>query len=240
MMLDLLLSSTSLRVIPMLPGCPWSGLKPPTIQFCEANLCSWIATPANTWSNLPYILIGFWLLRKGLIDKNYVSKIIGTVSIIVGMSSFAYHASFTFVGQFFDLSSLFFLAAILLVFNLRRLNTISLNNQFNVFLIISITSMIILLIFNKTGKALFAVELISALLIELHISRKQNNGIVYKDLLIALSIFIMAFVIWILDVTKIVCDPNNHFIQGHAIWHIMTSLCFPLLYRFYKQFEFNK
>jgi hypothetical protein len=38
------------------------------------------------------------------------------------------------------------------------------------------------------------------------------------------------------DVTGAFCDPNDHFVQGHAIWHVLgaTSLVFAAF--FYRQF----
>lgn len=227
-----------LMITPIPHGCPWSEFRRPTIQFCEANLCSWITAPANTWSNLPYIFFGIWLVYRGFRSQELIAKIIGSVAIIVGICSFGYHASFTFIGQFFDLSSLFFLAAMMLVFNLRRLGVVQKKAQVPLFLAVGAMSMIILAILNKAGQTLFGLELAIALGIDWKISRKFS-GIEYRDLLTALAIFISGFVIWVLDVTKVACDPNNHFVQGHAIWHLMTSFCFPLLYRFYRQFEEN-
>ena len=53
----------------------------------------------------------------------------------------------------------------------------------------------------------------------------------------ALGTFLLAFGIWILDVKEIVCDAKNHFLQGHAVWHVLNAFCFYFLYRFYRQFQ---
>ena len=42
------------------PNCPWHSsadlLGAPNIKWCEATLCGWISEPANTWSNLLYLV----------------------------------------------------------------------------------------------------------------------------------------------------------------------------------------
>lgn len=29
--------------------------------------------------------------------------------------------------------------------------------------------------------------------------------------------------------------PTYHFLQGHAVWHVLNAFCFYFLYRFYLQ-----
>ena len=43
--------------------CPWDGLPPGTVSFCEARLCAWVAEPANAWSSLAYVLMALYMLR---------------------------------------------------------------------------------------------------------------------------------------------------------------------------------
>ena len=53
---------------PLPPGCPWSGWAPPNVQWCEENLCALVTAPANTWSNLAYIVVGLvmWAAARRL------------------------------------------------------------------------------------------------------------------------------------------------------------------------------
>jgi hypothetical protein len=37
-----------------------------------------------------------------------------------------------------------------------------------------------------------------------------------------------------LDVTRVACDPTNHWLQGHALWHVLTALALLAFYRFYE------
>ncbi|MBN1413390.1 MAG: hypothetical protein JW969_21285, partial [Spirochaetales bacterium] len=59
----------------------------------------------------------------------------------------------------------------------------------------------------------------------------------YKYMGMAIMLFIISFVFWILDGFGLIFSPDNHFIQGHGLWHIINSFCFLFLYLFYKQFK---
>jgi dihydroceramidase len=42
----------------------------------------------------------------------------------------------------------------------------------------------------------------------------------------------VAYVIWILDNTRLVCFENS-LLQGHAIWHILGAVSVFFLHRYY-------
>ena len=94
---------------PLPPDCPWGGWTPPDLQHCEANLCGWITTPANTWSNLAYVAVGVWIWRRAAKRDLLAAGGLGPVSIAVGVTSFAFHASYTFAGQVLDYGGMFLL-----------------------------------------------------------------------------------------------------------------------------------
>ena len=41
-----------------------------------------------------------------------------------------------------------------------------------------------------------------------------------------------AFAIWVVDISKLLCNPESIF-QGHALWHILSTLSIYVLYRYY-------
>ena len=202
--------------IELLPlNCPWSNFLPPTMQFCERNLCSYITTPANTWSNIAYIIIGSYLFFK---------KKGNTPTYLV----------------------LFPIAAILtgIVLNWHRLNGINDKKIFYIFIVLIFFSMSLLLIFKSIGVFIFGLHLVTAIFLEFKIFRREKSlrsahqsfsFVYYRNFLLAISCFIIAFLIWILDFKRIICDPENHILQGHAIWHILTAFCYLFLYRFYDE-----
>jgi len=224
-------------------NCPWSDFLPPTIQFCEKNLCSFITTPSNTFSNLAYIIIGVYLLLQKKDDSNLDRlKLIPISAILTGVMSFLYHASFTLFFQFFDLSAMYLFSALLIVLNWKRFTGGSERNLLFSFIGLVFSSMVVLFIFKKIGIYIFALHLLIAISLEVKIFVKKKTQEYkidisffpyYKNFLVSIILFVVAFGIWILDYKRIVCDPDNHILQGHAIWHILTSLCYLFLYKFY-------
>ena len=98
------------EVVPVEPGCPWESWARPNIKWCEDNLCAWVTTPANTWSNVAYVVVGVAMLWESYRCGQHKSKRprertvshLGLASIVVGVTSFLFHMSYTAVFQFAD------------------------------------------------------------------------------------------------------------------------------------------
>ena len=45
----------------------------------------------------------------------------------------------------------------------------------------------------------------------------------------------------ILDAQRVswICDPTNHWFQGHALWHVLSAIGLTLSYKHYEQFKFS-
>ena len=219
------------------PQCPWSGFAPATMHYCEDNLCAWITAPANTWSNLGFVFVGMYLCWAARREANRGLRLIGPIAIAVGLTSFAYHASFSFIGQVFDLGSMYCFSALLIVMNLRRLGAIGDSKMVPLFLALVLGTVAALVTFKVIGIPLFAAHLIAALELERRAHAKATFRVSYRPFLAALGIFALAFGFWNLDYRRIWCDPSSHVVQGHAIWHVLNSLVFVCVYRFYAQFS---
>jgi hypothetical protein len=217
--------------------CSWNGMEMATMHFCEELRCgTWLVQPANAISNISFVFVGIYLLSL-IKNKKSIYLLFPISAILVGITSFLYHASWTFFFQVFDVSSMFMLSCLLLSFNLWRLKIIqekSLPMTYAALVVASALSMII--IKGKWGEILFAIEVIVLLFSEIYLSRKIK-GTHYANFLKALGTFVLAFTIWTLDVKEIVCVKDNHILQGHALWHILNSICFIFLYKFYAQFK---
>jgi hypothetical protein len=48
---------------------------------------------------------------------------------------------------------------------------------------------------------------------------------------------LIAFSIWVLDITNKLCSPTSVF-QGHALWHILNTASIALAYLYYRSEEF--
>ena len=213
-------------------GCPWSGFSPDTLHFCEQRLCAWIVSPAETWTNILYIVIGFVLLRK--------FRAFGLSAIAVGICSFIYHASHVHWTETLDLASMNFLGALLITLNIRRLfATLSSFVTGLIYSSVLLLSWVGLLLFDGTDRlAVFGALLTTTVLLELVIlvkSDKRPFSPDYRWFWAAFGILGVSFFIWNLDFHKISCDPENHWISGHGIWHLMNSFCFYCLAMFYRE-----
>ena len=52
---------------------------------------------------------------------------------------------------------------------------------------------------------------------------------------VALTLMAGAGAASLADLTRTWCDPTNHWIQGHALWHVLSAAALYSLFRFYQQ-----
>ncbi len=231
-------------VIPLENSCPWSHMEVATIKYCENNLCSWITTPANTWTNLSYIIIGVFLCVQFLKAKKNLDLFFGLVVLAVGISSFLYHASFSFVFQIFDYMGMYLFSSMLLVLNAKRLGWLKDKALVPVYLLLTIVSCIPFIISKGSlGRGVFGFHILLVIITEClatKIQKEKGASVQHRSFFLTLVFFFVAYGFWILDSSGIWCDPNNHYVQGHAIWHVVNSLCFLSSLKFYRQFEIEK
>jgi len=223
-------------------SCPYEQFSKPLGRFCEENLCAYITQPANSWSNLVYLIVGIIIAIDSKNLKDKFIKLLSPIAILIGLSSFIYHASWTLFGEFLDLGSMLFLTSYLISFNLFRLNPNRFSKRISSMLILLIVGLAILLLTGLTGgydwgKVIFGIEVIIALGIEYLILRKGDR-VNRKNLLFAVAILLIAWFIWFLDRKLIWCDANySHLLNGHLVWHVLTSIALFFVYLFYKQFD---
>lgn len=218
-----------MNILAFLANCPWDGFSPPTIKYCEDNLCSWITQPSNTWSNLIYYAAGI-LLYSQIRKRNQIGSQLSFLYInafLIGTASFLYHASFTFLMQFFDLSSMYMFSITLLSLNFYRLGLVRKKDILNIFILLLSLCMGLLYIFKPYGIPIFAVTAALTIGSEVIIYRNSYKKADYSKYKIGLILILSAFFFWALDFRKIwICDPDNHLFQGHAVWHILSGAAY--------------
>lgn len=216
-------------------SCPWDGFTPGTVSFCEERLCGWVAEPANAWSNLAFLFVGLYLLRLAQRDRRAPLYLCGATSILVGIGSFLFHMSGTFIGEFFDLSAMFLIGSLMVTMEARRFVPMSMVRLTMLYLAISVGSMLAVLAFRTVGIALFGVQV--ALIYVSNIYWKARKAkVIHRHAFRLGTAFALAFGIWLLDLGKVVCAPNNHVFTGHSAWHILTALCLYFFYKHQEQF----
>lgn len=231
-------------VNPHPPGCYWydaaEKFGAPNLKWCEETLCHVISEPANTWSNMAYIIIGIIMFIK---CKNLKSKSIRYTPyamIIMGLGSYYYHMSNFYISQVFDFIGMFIFVHWLIGLNLIRAKVFNLKKMTLAYIgfILLNTLVMHILYLNTTNFQFLIVIAVILILGTEYLARK--NGSIPKDtkfLKFALIGIVIAESFSLMDLTRVMCNPENHVIQGHAIWHVTSSIALYFGFIFFSQFD---
>ncbi len=209
-------------------------------DFCEALRADLINQPANTWSNLGFVLAGLaigWRARGHHELMGSTVTLFACVVVLLGPASAAMHATGTQIGKHLDLTSMFLLASFTCAYALKRLLGLSEFKFVALFIAALIGSELIYLTVGEVpvllhaGNAAFAVLLLVTLISEVAIWRRTKNLPAAKAGAAAVGALALAFAVWLLD-QGIWCDPNS-LLQAHAIWHLLCAASAFLLFDYY-------
>lgn len=213
--------------------CPWESFAPGTVAFCEERLCAWVVEPSNTASSLAYVAVGVALGVHAIRARDPRLVAVALAEIGIGLGSVAFHATGTFVGELLDQAGMFMLSCLILVFAAARGSSWAPAWTAGVYATAVLASTGALLLVRPAGIPLFAVQLAVGLGWELRHRARSGQPEAWVDLLRGIGIFGVAFAIWITDITGLVCEPTNHLLTGHAVWHLLNAASIERLYRFY-------
>lgn len=211
--------------------CPWGDFTPATIAFCERRLCAWVVEPSNAWSNLAYVLVGVFILWERRGHPRSALDAIGVGVILLGIGSFAFHATGIRVFEVVDVSGMYVLSGIGLTFALQRLLGWRDAVAVACFAGVVLASSLLMVLLGNDGIVVFAIEMTALVLIEVGLRARNPTGAV-RWIGRAVAVLVTAYGIWLLDIHGIVCDPDNHLVTGHAVWHVLTAATVLLFYRF--------
>lgn len=224
-------------------GCPWVDLREstglPDVLWCEKQLCEWIATPANTWSNLGYVAVAFfflWLVRK---DKSENIRFYGPAAMWVGWASLVYHASLFYVSQVVDFFGMYIFFYLILVQNTARIGWTNPEKVKRTVWILSIISTILSGVVSKLGvqlQPLIMILIVFILITEFLATKRATRKVTHKFLYLSIFFLGVGGIFSRADVTRRFCDPDNHWVQGHAIWHYFGSLALFFSIFHFRQF----
>lgn len=202
-------------------------------------MAGWIDQPANAVSSLFISAAGIYILGR---RRHTYSGYLGIIAVVLGIASFAYYATSSFLGQLADLGMMFFLAALLIAAALRSRLT---KPQFLATVILGGGLPLVLTAGFKTisgfnlGIPLFALLLTAAVYLELKAS-KQNN-LSRQSYALAFLVLAVGFIFWVMDYKRIWCDPNTaHYVNGHALWHLFNAAALICLNEYFARAEKNK
>jgi len=224
---------------PLPPGCPWSGWRPPNVDWCEEELCGWIVNPADTWSNLAYVALGLWMWRAAVRGGHRHVLHFGPAGAFVGVASFAYHMSYTYALQILDFVGMFVFCFTVLAANTRRMGWVTSERGMWGVLgggVLVFTALVPPLFENGIPiQSLVGVLIAAALGQEAVLRARAAEPAAYGPYLAGLAFLAGGALFSLLDLTRTWCDPTDHWLQGHALWHVLTAVALACLYRFYER-----
>ncbi len=224
--------SNKLREMTIQPGCPWydaqQNLGAPNVNWCEPTICAVINEPANTWSNLGYIIVGIALMRVLLGTR---LMFFGPTVIIMGLLSFTYHATNNYFTQYLDFFGMFLMMSFILTFNLQRHFTSLLRNFYATYWFMVMANMFLFIsfdIFDSPIQKMMLINAIPILILDLYAGYKENTLRHYRFFWLTVLTLILAQGFAIMDITRMYCEPENTWLHGHVIWHLLGAVAMLL------------
>jgi hypothetical protein len=215
-------------------------------NFCEAARDWVVRQPANSFSNVGFVVAGLLIAWHAGIRRNTAISItmataMACVVVLLGPGSAAMHATQSALGGHLDMASMYLVAAFAAGYaGMRWLRggTVMFAALFVggvVFCEIVGLSGADIPVVNYSGNLAFALLLTIAVGLEVLIMRRGTTRANRWYAFASLASILIAFAIW--NATKTwLCDPGS-LIQGHAIWHLLGAVSAYFLYRYYASEE---
>ena len=234
--------STGLLVLAI--GQGWLGADVGrSANFCEAARDAWVKQPANTLSNLGFVVAGLAVAwHAGSVSLHGLATAYACVVVLLGPASAAMHATQSELGGYLDLLSMYLVASFAAAYAVMRWCRRERLFFWQVFsLMVAGCELVGLLgdevpVVQQSGNVAFAALLLTAVVVEVGLWRRAAGP--RTDLrwgAAALGTILVAFLVWSVTKTRW-CDPHS-LLQGHAAWHLLDAVSAYLLFRFWASEE---
>jgi hypothetical protein len=151
----------------------------------------------------------------------------GPAMFFMGLCSGIYHASANYLSQMFDFIGMYLLIFWFLAINLRRSGFIARAGQHRVFAALVVMGVVLvhlMYLANLRFQLIIAVASLAVLATEFTARRRSQVERVPLGWFIAsLLLLILAQSFSLADLTRVLCDPQDHLFQGHALWHVLSA-----------------
>lgn len=210
-------------------------------------------TRANTWSNLAFVLVGFYALLAGLRDfrdnrptaSPTLTLLFGMACCILGIGSGIFHASLTRWGQQLDVASMYPPMLAFMVMLARRNLVAALRlskesaDRLTLFLIAIVLAATVLLYVYKWSMSVTVVFSLHVL----GVAAMCCLDRIFWKRRAPLRWFLAGFAALLagvfcrqMDVAGRFSGPDAWY-QGHAIWHVFCALALALSWRYVRDGE---
>ena len=218
-------------------------------------------TRANTWSNLAYVLVGFYGFalafhdrhRSGSVAGNYLvctpamSMLFGAACSYLGLGSGLFHASLTRWGQQLDVGSMYAPLLACIAINVGRYCPTHFRlGRFGRIPVWPLLASSVVLAAYLLYRYKWSMS--SGQVLPLHIlivvvfalvdcipyrTRNGSRTLMRRWLLVGFVALVLAVLFRQLDVARKFGTPES-LIQGHALWHVLTALALGSMVMYYR------
>ncbi|MCY7359892.1 MAG: ceramidase [Rudanella sp.] len=188
--------------------------------------------PGNTVSNLGFILVAILIVRQARSSQNQHLLPLAYISLFTGIGSAFFRASETWLGGFLDFSGIYLGASYMIAVNTRRLTRWGKPAIVAVFVGSLLFSVSLLIEHKEQSRNFYALEsFLCCVVLEMIIYFTQPIRALYRWVWAFWGFFALGYGFWILDIRHIICEPANHWISGHALWHWFDAAALYCVYR---------
>jgi hypothetical protein len=214
-------------------------------RFCEAARDAIVLQPANTFSNVGFVIAGLAIARRAGAPRTTIAAnprlaaAYGVVVVLLGPASAAMHATQSALGGHLDLLSMYLVAAFASSYALTRVLARGTGFFAGVFLAVVAVCELVeripghLPVVDIAANLAFGLFLLLALAGEAVLWRRGTGRRQLGWGLASAGSLALAFAIW--NTAKDgspLCHPHS-LLQGHAAWHLLCALSAYALYRLY-------
>jgi hypothetical protein len=231
----------------LLDALSWAAWRPascmPGACFCEQIAPGLVRQPANTLSSLAFVAVGGWVFWRSAHDGKSETRVLthqpvhsalfGAACVLIGLGSAFYHASLTFAGQFADVLGMYLIATFVLLYGLARGRVIGAGGAALAYVALNAALALCLYLVPGARRWLFGIVILAAIGVELGARRRSGSAVHARYFTRAALALAIGFVIWILDITRILCRPESP-LQGHAVWHLLGAVSTACIYLYYR------
>jgi hypothetical protein len=217
-------------------------------NFCERATAGAIAQPANTVSNLGFVVAGLLVARHAQhrrtprpgtahVMSTTVATVLASVVVLLGPGSAAMHATQSEWGGHLDMLSMYLVAGFAVAWAWVRWTRRG-TAWFVAAYGFSVAACELVGLWpdpvpvvHYSGNLAFGVLLVAAVALETLLWRRGETSRVFRHGVVAVASMLVAFAVWLLSDAGW-CDPDS-LLQGHAVWHLLCAVSAYWLYRLY-------